>query len=478
MHASRALSLLAAVVTLAHCVGTAGGSGDAGLSTDGGPVIGTDSGVVSARDSGTAPVDAGIISRPDAGFVDDAGTAIQPVDAGRLPTRDAGPLPAYDGGPNVVVDFITLMAPNSWREIPNTFMSAVCPNVNHYQCEAVTSAWGGGAFDTVNDRLIIFGGGHNDSFVNNVFAFDLGPMKWVRMSELPPALDVDGPMPDVYRDIRLESCGLYPSVTTLSIPPEFLTASGYVLRPKCDDPIVASQMDTQQPRSTHTYGNVAFSQATKAFYNLGSSALYPSGQATATRVMSFDFGTRVWSRRAENNHIMIGAASATDGRGHIFYLTSNVLTEYDPIADTWTDLPAGNGTASYYSGAAVDTKRNRLMVTTNGVDIQTWRLSDSVIARLATTTTGLTVPIDSQLAFEYDATLDRYFAWAGSKTVNWLNPETEAWASSTGTDEDPGAKPANGVYGRMRYSKKYNVYVLVRAANQNVMLYKPPTVAP
>ena len=45
MHVSRALALLAAVVTLVHCVGTAGGSGDAGLGSDGGAVIGGDSGV-------------------------------------------------------------------------------------------------------------------------------------------------------------------------------------------------------------------------------------------------------------------------------------------------------------------------------------------------------------------------------------------------------------------------------------------------
>ncbi len=471
MHVSRALVLLAAVVTLVHCVGTAGGSDDAGHGSDGGSVTAADSGVLSGADSG-------VVSTIDSGTAGDAGTTVQPVDAGRLPTRDAGPLPAYDGGPNVVADFIALMDPNSWREIPNTFMSAVCSNVNHYPCEAVVTAWGGGAYDTVNDRLIIFGGGHADSFVNSVFAFDLGPMKWVRMSEMPPALDVDGPMPAVYFDKRLETCGLYPSVTTLTIPPEFLTPSGYVMRDKCDDPSIASQMDPQQPRSTHTYGNIAFSQATKAFYNLGSSALYPSGQATATRVMSFDFDTRLWTRRAENNHINIGAASATDGRGHIYYTTTYSVSEYDPIADTWADLPGSSDTASYYSGAAVDTKRNRLIVTANGVDIQTWRLSDAVIARLATTTTGLAAPIATQLAFEYDSTLDRYFAWSGGKTVNWLNPATEAWAASTGTDEDPGAHPVNGVYGKMRYSKKYNVYVLVRAANQNVMLYKPPTVAP
>ncbi len=461
MHTSRALSLLGAV-TLVHCVGIAGGPNDGGARSN-------DAGVVVEQDSGTA-------TGADAGT--DAGAPFQPVDGGPLPRRDAGPLPAYDGGPNVIVDFIALMAPNSWREIPNTLMSRVCSNVNHYTCESVVTAWGGGAYDSVNDRLIIFGGGHADSYDNSVFAFDLGPMKWVRMSDLPPLLDSDNPPLGVYYDKRLETCGLYPSVTALSIPPEFLTPSGYVMRAKCDDASIASQMDPQQPRSTHTYGNIAFSQATKAFYNLGSSALFPSGQATSTRVMAFDFDTRLWTRKAENININIGAASATDARGHIYYTARYSVSDYDPIADTWTELPGSAETISYYAGAAVDTKRNRLVVTDNGVDLQTWRLSDALVTRLVSKTTGLAAPIPSQLAFEYDSTLDRYFAWAGGSTVYWLDPATEAWASSTGTEQDPGGKPVNGVYGKMRYSKKYNVYVVVRAANQNVLLYKPPTVAP
>ncbi len=156
----------------------------------------TDSGVVDATDASVAQV-------LDAAVALDAGTQSTSVDAGA--PFDAGVRPPYpfDGGPIVITDFIADMEPNSWREIPGTKMSTVSPNVNHYPFGAVVTAWGGGAFDSVRDRLIIFGGGHADSFVNNVFAFDLGTAKWGRMSEMPAAIDTQDNPPAVYFDKRL-----------------------------------------------------------------------------------------------------------------------------------------------------------------------------------------------------------------------------------------------------------------------------------
>ena len=94
--------------------------------------------------------------------------------------------------------------------------------------------------------------------------------------------------------------------------------------------------------------------------------------------------------------------------------------------------------------------------------------------------TGLPAALPSQLAFEYDAKLDRYFAWVGDKTTYWLNPATEKWAAleADPNEDDPGGMPVNGCFGKLRYSAKYDVFVMVSAANKNVMLYKPPATAP
>ncbi|MDB4962931.1 MAG: hypothetical protein JWP01_2930 [Myxococcales bacterium] len=400
-----------------------------------------------------------------------------------------GGTPATDGGtgsdgtatPSAIDPVIAAMPPNSWKALPGTHMADVCPtSQNHYACKFVIDAWGGGAYDTLRERMIVFGGGHADSFYNNVFTFDLGESTWHRDSELPAAVanlsDGEG-VPEAFRDIRIENCGLYPSVATLSIPPSFLTGSGYMLPGKCDDPSIIAQLDPQQPRSTHTYGNIAFSPMSGLFYNLGSSALYVSGQSTSPRTMAFDVSTGQWARKADNLHIQIGGSSAADAAGRIYYTYNNGVSRYDPATDEWTDLPGGSGTASYQAGAAVDMKRNKLVVTETGATIQTWDLTQASAPRTAVASMGLAAPLPSQLGFEYVKSLDRFVAYGGGDTMYWLSPETNTWTALKPTGDQPGML-TNGLFGRLRYSPRHNVLVLVTSVDADVFIYKPPATAP
>jgi hypothetical protein len=69
---------------------------------------------------------------------------------------------------------------NSWYEVPNSRLDAVAPpgwSAN------VMVAWCGGAYDTKRDRLIIWGGGHNDYRGNEVYVFNLATLKWIRLSD-------------------------------------------------------------------------------------------------------------------------------------------------------------------------------------------------------------------------------------------------------------------------------------------------------
>lgn len=422
------------------------------------------SGTVAGLADGSSDEDAGV-ALTDAGSQLDAGV-VEPIDAG------TGPIDAV----------LAAMPPNSWKALPGTRMDAVCPrSTSHYACDMVMEAWGGGAFDSLRDRLIIFGGGHADSFFNNVFAFDLASMAWRRHTDLPAPLDglADGaPIPAAFYDKSPETCGLYPRANSFNVPPAWLSPSGYVLPDKCDAPTIASQLDDQQPRSTHTYGNVAFSSATGFFYNLGSSALYPSGQATSRRVMAFDFSTGRWLRKADNAGIQIGGTSASDAQGRLYYARNGGLARYEALTDAWESLPSGAATASYYSGAAVDTSRNRLLVTSDGVTLQQWDLAAGGVPRTAITSTGLSAPLRSQLGFEYVRGLDRFVAWTGGRDLAWLDPATNTWVTSTTTGDDPGAFPPNGVYGRIRYSPLRNVLVLARSTTGDVLIYKPPGIAP
>jgi hypothetical protein len=406
-----------------------------------------------------------------------SGDAGGPSTDGSSPPVDAAVTPDAGGiVPGPVDAIIAAMPAGSWKELPGTNMADVCPPpYSSYACEAVMIAWSGGAYDSVRDRLVVWGGGHADSPYNNVFTFDLASMKWKRWTELPAGMTGDT-TPDIFKDKRVETCGLYPKVASLTIDPAFLTPSGYVMPDKCDDPAVSAQLDPQQPRSAHTYGNVAFSKATGRFYILGSIGTYQSGQSSTRRVMGFDFATSQWTRGA-NNPVIDYGASAADGNGHLWYIGPQKLHEYDPKADTWTaHPPAGEG--YYYAGSDVDTKRNVLAMTANGTTVSTYALGDAAKTHATVTTSGLSAPIGPAVGLAYSPVLDRFVAWSGGRDAAVLDLTAAKWTVVTGSGDDPGTQASNGTYGRFRYSPARNVFVVVSGTKRNVFLWKPPAIAP
>jgi hypothetical protein len=91
------------------------------------------------------------------------------------------------------------IGPGEWFEAAGTRFDAVKPApLPTGDFAAIMSAWSGGAFDGKRDRLMIWGGGHGDYAGNEVYAFDLGALKWERLNQ--PSADVGGN----------ESSGVYP----------------------------------------------------------------------------------------------------------------------------------------------------------------------------------------------------------------------------------------------------------------------------
>lgn len=418
-------------------------------------------------------------SDPDGSVpVEQPGDSGGPVLAdGTAPGADASVVPDAGGiVPGPVDAIIAAMPPGSWKELPKTTMADVCPTpYSTFACEAVMIAWSGGAYDSLRDRLVVWGGGHADSPYNNVFTFDLASMTWKRWTDLPAGMTGDT-TPDVFKDKRVETCGLYPKVASLTIPDAFLGPSGYVLPDKCDDPTISAQLDPQQPRSAHTYGNIAFSKATGRFYVLGSIGTFQSGQSSTQRVMGFDFATSQWTRGA-NNPVIDYGASASDANGHLWYVGPRKLHEYDPKADIWkSHAPDGEG--YYYAGSDVDTKRNVLALTANGTSVSTYALADAAKTHAMVTTTGLSAPIGAAMGFAYSPVLDRFVAWSNGRNLAILDLPAAKWTVLAGTGDDPGAPASNGTYGRFRYSPARNVFVVVSGTKRNVFLWKPPATAP
>src|SRR3989344_1224004 len=81
---------------------------------------------------------------------------------------------------------IDALQPGEWYRIPNSQPSAsgVYPGPGAPTGNgpgSVMAAWSGGAYDTKRDRLIIWGGGHNDYGGNELYTFTLSTQKWTRI---------------------------------------------------------------------------------------------------------------------------------------------------------------------------------------------------------------------------------------------------------------------------------------------------------
>jgi hypothetical protein len=358
-------------------------------------------------------------------------------------------------------------------------MSDVCPEpYDQYRCEAVMSAWSGASYDHARDRLIVWGGGHADSFYNNVFVFDVGPMTWSRLTELPAGATGETATPAMWDNLA-ETCGYYPSVEALDIPTEDIV-DGYIDPAVCHRPDIEAQLDLQQPRSSHTYGKSVYLPTTDELFYLGG-GYFPGAQTTSPWGFRYSFATGSWSETAERPGFMGRGMAAVDAVGDVWYAVDGggPFARYRPADDAWDTF----GPLNYdVRGVGdVDRERNRFWVLQDqseavpvrGFDLSNQALLDSQDPFEDIETSGDLPPRGNRVGFVYADDLDVFAAWVGGRDVYMLDPETTTWTHHIGEGDDPTAPAVNGTYGRWRYSTKRSVFVLVNDTTGGVFLYKP-----
>jgi len=76
----------------------------------------------------------------------------------------------------------------------------------------------------------------------------------------------------------------------------------------------------------------------------------------------------------------------------------------------------------------------------------------------------------------FDLASGKIVAWHGGTKVYAFDPATNTWLSHPAASANlvnPGPSLAQGgVFGRFRYSKKLNLYILVNDVDKNVFVYK------
>jgi hypothetical protein len=351
------------------------------------------------------------------------------------------------------------LKPGEWYEVPNSRMNGVKPASipsGHGSNNAVISAWNGGAFDTKRNRLIIWGGGHSDYSGNEIYVFDLGTLRWKRLTE--PSIN---------------------PVSTSASP----------------DPDGQDPYPDGTPNPRHTYATSVYIPTIDRYWVAGGST-WRSGPCTA-KVWTYDFNANPpqsgWSQQVSDYHGAAvggdcGALAAYDPvRDSVFLLTKSSagdgLYEFDPKNpdSPWT-LRNGNTARDLYMTGAIDPGRRKFVAvggTAYGGAAKTWMfdIDKRGAPRTTLSTTGAR-EIESANApgLAYDPVSDRMVAWDGGANVYTLNLDTRVWTriapAATNKVTPPPVTASGGTFNRFQYVPSKNVFVVVNSAAQNVFIYR------
>ena len=322
-------------------------------------------------------------------------------------------------------------AQTGWTALSNTQIRSVCPSPSPGgNCANVIIAWSGALADTQRNRLIVWGGGHNDYAGNEIYAVDLSASTVTRLTS--------------------------PSTPAGSGSPEALSDG--------------------RPSSRHTYAGLAYIAHADRLFSFGGS-VNPGGNCS-DGTWTFDFSTATWHEMNPSGAALggtCGALAAYDpntrkvfviDRGPFNFVSYTLETNsYQHL----NDYPSG---ISLYRTAAIDPKRRLFVIAGEGqllvIDIG----PASTYALQTWTTTGATQGIsDGAPGLAYDPASDRMLAYPGSgNTVYSLDMDTRVWTalSFPGGPAPASTVPAGGTFGRFGYFPTLGVFATVNDVDSNV----------
>ena len=323
-----------------------------------------------------------------------------------------------------------------WYQIPNTALTSVCactqgfPNVCAVQgCPGIFD-WGGGSFDTKRNRLIIWGGGHNDYFGNELYALSLDSLNIRRITD-------PGSTPVTY---GYQTC------------PEAI-ANG------------------TQPNSRHTYDGLAYMEHIDRMFIFGGALACGYGY-TGRDTWTFDFATNTWHRMTSSGTLPAsnyGVVCDYDPNTRkVFLHDNNAFYSYSFESDSYTKLADNN--ISYHMTSVIDPKRKKFIVFGSGAssDAYIYDIGGNNYAGSPFVTTGATGILGLQYpGLAYDPDRDRIVAWIGGNTVYSLNMDTRVWTADTFSG-GPGLANVSGTFKRWRYSAKDGVFIVANRYDNNI----------
>lgn len=345
--------------------------------------------------------------------------------------RQVAPVPAVTGTPPLVLDFSYIMR-----------------------------AYSGAAFDYVDNRMFIVGGGHGNYAGNEVPMFDVPTLSWSLIWG--PSANAD-------------------------IPTELVNYDSYL------DGTAGSK---------HTYDGLFYDATNNALYSFGGSMWRFGGGSTSA--WELDLDTSTWTNRATLNASGSGAGRRAEYIAPLDKVLvigqGNYVQLYDPsdhslTTGTGSTVPQDGGDQKSFTWDENDA----VGVYVGSNELHHWTYSGSAWTK--TTITDPNVPIDNstncsaiisppsgvggQLSTsgEYISSLGDVVFYVGSgDTSLWrYDPTTRTCteipvsASNLYTPPGPGTYQTNGLYGRFRCIKSgtlTNYCLFVEGVDNNVVFYK------
>jgi len=334
---------------------------------------------------------------------------------------------------------------DSWSSAPGSKLLDTCKSAASYGdgvylvsgCGSIVAAWGGGALDTQRQKMVVWGGGHNDYGGNEVYAFDLKTFAWEQQ-------------------------------TTPSKPP-----------------FNKDPLDDGKPVSRHTYDGVEFIAHRGTILGWGGSRSTDGGGTMLT--WEYQPDSKSWSNLGA---AAPAASSAYDfglaydpGSKRVLLHSHAYLGAYDFTSNQWKKLkdfgyPPYTGKYDPWKTrvGAVDPKRRLFVTLGGGSAVLVYDLDGDTVVSLAAPWSELvaTAPFLAKPApgLDYDEATQQLVAWAGGSPYVLDTGTTPYQWTARSAAGAPVAPVATGTYGRWRYAPRYNVFVLINGANDDVRFYK------
>ena len=368
-----------------------------------------------------------------------------------------------------------------WYQVPNSTIQAVCPPTNYnsppynpydfsFYCHNAIDAWSSGAMDTSRNRLILFGGGHNDYEGNELYEFNLNTLTMSRLDNpSPPNVDSGGnhlTCITTLADGRPNSRHDYHAVTYVANTDQMLVFGGSLGCAPGSGTFdlwlldLSSVTDSCAPNCNSIWHGP-----------LGQGAIHPTSSQNLGAVAEYDPNT-----------------------GHVWVADRNNLYEYNVQTDTF--VQRGPGLQFELSTAGhIDPVHDELVlfgelgngspgvqhVLLNGSDnYATHNDSAAALANGCSAILGGTSGPDVGMA--WDPTQNKFVIWAQETNTNNVytyDPVSNACTTVSGFTGGPvSTSLSRGTFGHFRYSPTSQVFVLVAESSQNVFTFRMGTPGP